>query len=435
MQAIRQWGEHSHETMTLLKSTSNLFRHRQSHARRIDVRAFNEVLWIDPQNETAEVEGMTTYETLVSETLRYGYLPAVVPELKTITVGGALAGVGIESSSFRYGLVHETILQFDVVLADGAVQTCRPDNEHRDLFYAFPNSYGTLGYAIKITVKLIPCKKYIQLTYQHFTNAEDFFKRIEQLCLNNNTTAPLAYVDAVIFADNHQVIITGEWADDVPKVSNYRFMHIYYQAIKTKTHDYLTTEDYIWRWDSDWFWCSKVFHLQNPILRCLIGKWMLKSKVYSWLMRLSERNKIIRWWVNLGPKKESVIQDVAIPIHRALDYLRFFQNTINILPIWICPVRPASERPFDLFRMTPGTLYINFGFWDSVASEHEEGYYNRLIEKKVAELGGNKSLYSNVFYTEEEFWKIYDKPLYKALKQKYDPQNKLNTIDKKCTEK
>src|ERR1035441_211751 len=71
------------------KTTSNLFRHRQPAARHtLDVRAFEHVLSIDAERLTADVEGMITYETLVEETLRHGLLPAVVPQLKTITVGG-----------------------------------------------------------------------------------------------------------------------------------------------------------------------------------------------------------------------------------------------------------------------------------------------------------------------------------------------------------
>ena len=48
-------------------------------------------------------------------------MPAVVPQLKTITLGGAVAGVGIESSSHRHGLVHDTMLELDVLLGDGRV--------------------------------------------------------------------------------------------------------------------------------------------------------------------------------------------------------------------------------------------------------------------------------------------------------------------------
>ena len=62
---------------------------------------------------------MIAYEELTRECLAHGVMPAVVPQLKTITLGGAVAGVGIESSSYRYGLVHDTMLELDVLLGDG----------------------------------------------------------------------------------------------------------------------------------------------------------------------------------------------------------------------------------------------------------------------------------------------------------------------------
>jgi len=96
------------------------------------------VLVVDPQAGWVEAEGMVTYEALVAACLRHGVMPAVVPQLKTITLGGALAGVGIESSSHRQGLVHDTVLELDVLLGDGSVVTCTPANEHADLFFGFP---------------------------------------------------------------------------------------------------------------------------------------------------------------------------------------------------------------------------------------------------------------------------------------------------------
>ena len=78
---------------------------------------------------TADVEGMITYEALVDETLRYGLLPAVVPQFKTITVGGAVSGLGIESSSFKYGLVHETVEEMEILTGTGAIVTCSRSRE------------------------------------------------------------------------------------------------------------------------------------------------------------------------------------------------------------------------------------------------------------------------------------------------------------------
>jgi len=111
---------------------------------------------------------MTTYEDLVAATLREDALPAVVPELKTITLGGAASGVGIEASSFKYGLVHESLLEFDVLTGGGRIVTCRPDNEYRDLFFGFPNSYGTLGYALKLKVSTVAAKPFVARQHKRF---------------------------------------------------------------------------------------------------------------------------------------------------------------------------------------------------------------------------------------------------------------------------
>src|ERR1700720_3083428 len=113
--------------ISLQKTTSNLFRRREQTARhKLDVRSFDAVLRVDPDRMIADVEGMTTYEALVDETLRDGLLPAVVPQLKTITVGGAVSGLGIESSSFKYGLVHETVEKMEILTGDGSLVTCSP---------------------------------------------------------------------------------------------------------------------------------------------------------------------------------------------------------------------------------------------------------------------------------------------------------------------
>src|SRR3954451_981888 len=141
----------------LAKRTSNLFRTREPIAGSgLDVSGFNRVLSVDPERRTADVQGMTTYEDLVDATLPYGLMPHVVPQLKTITLGGAVTGLGIESSSFRAGLPHESVVELEILTGDGRVVVARPDNEHRDLFTGFPNSYGTLGYALRLKIELEP---------------------------------------------------------------------------------------------------------------------------------------------------------------------------------------------------------------------------------------------------------------------------------------
>ncbi|MBF6842116.1 FAD-binding oxidoreductase, partial [Acinetobacter baumannii] len=91
------------EPVRLAKRTSNLFRPRPSSSSSpgLDTTGLERVISVDPDARTADVQGMCTYENLVDATLPYGLMPYVVPQLKTITLGGAVTGLGIESSSFR----------------------------------------------------------------------------------------------------------------------------------------------------------------------------------------------------------------------------------------------------------------------------------------------------------------------------------------------
>ncbi len=416
----------------LAKSTSNLFRYRQQkNTGKIDVRKFNHVLGIDEKNLIAEVEGMTTYEDLVKETLKFGLLPAVVPQLKSITIGGAVSGGGIESSSFKYGLVHETILEMEVLLSNGTTVICSK-KRNKDLFFGLPNSYGTLGYILKVKVKLIPAKKFVKIRHLRYHDAKQYFKDLKTYCSRKKVHD---FIDGTIFGRNELYITLGTFVDSAPFVSNYKYMKIYYKSIRKKKTDYLAAADYIWRWDTDWFWCSKHFFVQNPLVRMVFGPFCLKSTVYSKLMRLNRKYKIERLF-GKRQKTESVIQDVQIPIDNCAKFLSFFQKEIGISPVWVCPTAAYDKKSvYNLYVMNPFKLYVNFGFWDVVPSSKKDGYYNRKIERKVKALHGKKSLYSNSFYSRDEFWKLYNKKKYDILKAKYDPSRHFRDLYEKCVQR
>jgi FAD/FMN-containing dehydrogenase len=415
----------------LRKDTSNLFRRRSGAAQsRIDVRDFNEVLAVDTATGQVEVEGMTPYAKLVDATLAQGVMPCVVPQLKSITIGGAVSGLGIESSSFRHGLVHESVLEMDVLLAGGEVVTCRPDNEHADLFHGLANSYGTLGYILRLRAQTVPVTGYVRLRHHRHATAERFFADLEARCHSDAD-----FVDGVIFGPDEYYVTEAHHVDRGPAPSDYTFEHIFYRSIREKTEDYLTTHDYLWRWDTDWFWCSKNLGMEHPLLRRLAGRKRLNSVYYTKLMRWNGRHGLTDRLDRLrGLHSESVIQDICIPLPRAGEFFGFLAAAIGIFPIWTCPARHAADRPTPLFPMRDDALYVDFGFWDVVKTRaaHPPGHFNRLIERRTAELGGAKSLYSEAYYDRDEFWSIYNEAAYRALKRKYDPQGRLRDLYEKC---
>lgn len=405
------------------KSTSNLFRRRErERVKFVDARQFDQVLQVDCENLTADVEGMMTFEAFADETLKFGLLPPVVPQLKTITLGGAVSGLGIESSSFRFGLVHETLLEMDILTGAGEVVTCSAE-QNPDLFHGFPNSYGTLGYALRLRTRLIPAKRYVHLQHDLFGNAADYFGRIAAIC----AARAIDYLDGTIFSADEMYVTTGVFTEEAPRVSDYKYLKIYYQSIRRKREDWLTVRDYLWRWDTDWFWCSKQFGVQNPAVRLLAAPWALNSRTYQRVMRAASSI------LPPSTKRESVIQDVDIPIENAPGFLRFLLAEIGITPVWVCPFQAFDPAvTFPLYALDPERVYVNFGFWDVVATTHEPGYFNRKIERKMVELCGKKGLYSTAHFDEDTFWRIYNREAYARLKEKYDPDRNFQDLYAKC---
>jgi FAD/FMN-containing dehydrogenase len=427
----------------LAKRTSNLFRPRdRTAAPGLDVAGLDSVLTVDPVARTADVQAMTTYEKLVDATLAHGLMPSVVPQLKTITIGGAVTGLGIESSSFRNGLPHESVRELEVLTGGGQVVVADAEGPDADLFRAFPNSYGTLGYALRLVIDLEPVHPYVRLRHVRFDDLDALTAAIASIVAEHSHDGePVDFLDGTVFTADEAYLTLGSWADEVPFTSDYTGRQVYYRSIQQRRVDYLTVRDYLWRWDTDWFWCSRAFGAQNPRIRRLWPKRWLRSDVYWKLIRLENRFHVAaRLEARKGlPPRERVVQDVEIPLGRTADFLRWFLREVPIEPVWLCPLQLRDDGATDLFSRagggTPWPLYplrqdqtyVNVGFWSTVAIEHgrADGDVNRTIESVVAEHGGHKSLYSDAYYGEDEFWALYGGEDYHAAKKRYDPQSRL----------
>jgi FAD/FMN-containing dehydrogenase len=427
------------QPVRLAKKTSNLFRSRASHrGPRLDVAAFDGVITIDPDRRWADVLGMTTYEHLVDALLPHGVMPLVVPELKTITLGGAITGLGIESSSFRNGMPHESVLEMDILTGDGRVVTARPDGEHSGLFRGFPNSYGTLGYTLRARVELEQIQPYVHLRHLRFRSTAELVAALPAICLDRAYGGePVDFVDGSVFGPDECYLTLGSWSASAPATSDYTRERIYYRSIQDRREDWLTARDYLWRWDTDWFWCSRAFGAQKPWVRRLAGPRFLRSDVYWKFMAFEERR---HWKARIDrlrgrPDRETVIQDVELPLSTIEEFIDEFQAHVPISPFWLCPLRARrSDTTWDLYRLDPEQLYVNVGFWSTVplSAGMDPHHHNRWVENTVDRLGGRKSLYSSAYYSEARFWELYNGPVYRDLKQRYDPAGRLLDLYEKC---
>jgi len=407
------------------KRTSNLFRFAAGHGAALDTAGLTGVLGVDPEARTAEVQGMATYEHLVDVTLAHGLMPLVVPQLKTITLGGAVAGLGIESTSFRHGLPHESVRELDVLTGAGDVVTATPDGEHADLYAGFPNSYGTLGYALRLVIELQPVAPFVRLEHRRYPDAASCAAAVAELVADPE----IDFLDGTVFGAAEQYLTLGRFVDEpTTPVSDYTGRQVFYRSQQQRAVDHLTTRDYLWRWDTDWFWCSRAFGVQHPLVRALWPRRYRRSDVYRRLVALDRRAGLtarVRRLAGAAPL-EMVVQDVEIPVGRLAEFLAAFHSEIGIEPVWLCPLRLRGARDWPLYPLRPDELYVNVGFWSAIpVSPDGPDAHNRRVEELVSELGGHKSLYSTVHYSEAEFWRHYNGPAYRALKQRYDPRGRL----------
>jgi len=416
-------------TVRLAKSTiSNLFRYepRGAAARRISLRDFDHVIAVDAAARTVEVEGLATYETVVRACLAQGFLPLVAPELKHITVGGATVGIGIESTCFRYGFVHDGLVEADVLLPSGKIVTARADNEYADLFNALPNSYGTLGYILRAKIKLHPATPYVHLHVQKFHDAAQYLEAMRVATQSRD----LAFVEGLFFEDRRYFLMTGRFVANEPLCDDIVRKNVFYRLVEQRRDIYLKTFDYIFRYDPDWFWNVPENGFYNVFRKLAPESWR-NSAFYT--KYVATKNKLLGSLGIRDTTYEPLIQDWEVPWARAEELMKFCLAEVNLEGRPWAAVPIVAPRQPTLYPIRPNELYFNLGCYLQV--RRPEGkppyHYTKIMDRKCFELGGIKMLYSSSFLSEPEFDALYNGAAYRALKAKYDAGGNALTLYKK----
>jgi FAD/FMN-containing dehydrogenase len=414
--------------LRLAKSTiSNLFRYdsRGAPARRVSLSDFNEIIALDPAQRTLEVEGLATFETIVSYTLSRGFLPPVAPELKHITIGGATVGIGIESSCFRHGFVHDSLIEADVVLPDGSVVTCSADDQHSDLFYALPNSYGTLGYILRAKIRLVPAKPFVRMRIDTFNDTDAYLDSMRDATARDD----LSFVEGLFFGDRRFFLMRGEMVDALDPLDDILRKNVFYKLVQSRDEIRLTTKDYIFRYDPEWFW-NLPDSFAYTLFRRFAPRRFRNSGFYT---------KYVAWQDSRRPAgqpkdTEPLIQDWEVPWERAAELVEFCLGNVDLegRPWAAVPIR--TPRTPTLYPIRAGELYFNLGCYLQVKKQPLGGdfYYTRIMDDKCFELDGIKMLYSSTFLDKDAFDAKFNGTTYDALKTKYDAAGNAPTLFEKA---
>lgn len=101
----------------------------------VDLSSLNSILFLDEARMLVKVEPLVPVGRLSEFLNARGFSLPVVPELDELTVGGLVCGYGIETSSHKYGLFMESVVNVSVLTATGKLVHCSPES-NADLFHA-----------------------------------------------------------------------------------------------------------------------------------------------------------------------------------------------------------------------------------------------------------------------------------------------------------
>jgi FAD/FMN-containing dehydrogenase len=124
----------------------------------VSLRAFRSVAVNAAAAEATAEAGATWAEVL--HALPAGLVPRIVVTSQRATVGGTLSANSLSRFSPVFGRERDTVLAFDLLLADGTVRHCRRDNEHARLFAAI-GGFGFLGIVLRVTYRLLDVRPLI----------------------------------------------------------------------------------------------------------------------------------------------------------------------------------------------------------------------------------------------------------------------------------
>ncbi|TXG56863.1 hypothetical protein EZV62_018176 [Acer yangbiense] len=416
----------------------------------VDLSEFRNILDIDKERMIAKVEPLVNMGQISRATVPLNVAPAVVAELDDLTVGGLINGYGIEGSSHIYGLFSDTVVAYEIVLADGQVVRATKDNEYKDLFYAIPWSQGTLGLLVSAEIKLIPIKEYMKVTYKPVVGnlrelgqayADSFAPRDGD---QDNPEKVPDFVEGMIYTATEGVFMTGRYAskEEAKKKGNvinnvcWWFKPWFYQHAakalkKGEFTEYIPTREYYHRHTRSLYWEGKLIlpFGDQFWFRFLLG-WLMPPKVS--LLKATQGEAIRNYYHEMH-----VIQDMLVPLYKVGDGLEWVHREMEVYPIWLCPHRLYKlpyktmvypEPGFEHHRRQGDThyaqMFTDIGVYYSPGPVLRGEVFDgseavRKMEQWLIENHSYQPQYAVSELNEKNFWRMFDGELYEKCRRRY----------------
>lgn len=417
----------------------------RERVRNIDLSDMDNILYIG--EDFVVVEPMVTMESLVAATLRRGLLPKVVPELRAMTVGGAIMGGAMESTSHRHGMFHDTVQECELLLGNGTV-VLASEQQNAPLSKAVGGSYGCLCMLTMATIGCVPAQQHVALHYTWHSTVHDGIQALHTACSQEKD-----FVDGVAlpfdkgylcisgsfadkdtlrsFASDHNLISVGQSWDDFYWEHILDVSDCLRRGNASSANVLMEVTDYLFRFDRGvfWFvhadtWITDLWSFLHPVKLisfCVSHRDPISKFLFRWLFTTQRGQFFMHSLPEQAIASRLVIQDVFAPLEKAADCINFIHAQMpngQRSPVWTWPVAGADSAKLFAPNGNSTDLMVNCGIYGRSASGGA-GEFTRALEAWAAERGCRKLLYSQNYYTEDEFWQLYDEKQFRYLRETY----------------
>lgn len=411
------------EAMTIRTTTT------YKHGCRSINNPFDDIIELNTKTKTVRVGGMITMGKLMNYLYPLGYALPVVPEFKSLTVGGLIVGTGLESSSVHYGFFYQQCIEYTVVLGNGVIKKVTEDLD-QDLFHALPFSYGTLGTIVDVVMSIVQVKPNVKL---ECICLEDYSKLQEETEKVVKDTTEYDFIEGIIYSKTKTVIIKGTFTDTLmyPIIDPVTWYDLYYyQEIEKNVGEGKNTctmnlLDYYFRHDRGSFWLFKHIIGDNELCRA----------INPFINHASDKNML------LHPIMKGILNvkniekhDIVVPLSKMQNIINYTEDNYSIYPIWLCLCRNVVARKKQKKESYLGIMkmpsvedfYVDIGLYGCTSKVRNKSKSFTDLEQLTYNNQGFMPEYALTTLIKKD-WYIYLRKKYYAEHRFPDIYDKLGT--------
>ncbi|MBA3662209.1 MAG: FAD-binding oxidoreductase [Gammaproteobacteria bacterium] len=383
-----------------------------SNAIELDMLSFNRVLKINTQKKQVTVQSGITWSDLQKYINPYNLAIKSMQSPNIFTVGGSMS-VNAHGDDFRAGAVGNSIVAFDILLANGQKVSVTPTTNPK-LWSAVIGGYGLFGVITNITLQLTDNN--LLVSHYQKTNVDNFPVYFREKILNNK--------DVTLFYAHLNIIPHSSFLQDM-------YVITYTDTKELSTH--IISLDNPDKWNVI---LTPIFNISRHGELGKKVRWNMEKRIFRKIYNnhVATRNNAMEKPVKFASDYYSKynadwLQEYFIPLDQFPQFIKILssvilKNNVNLLNVTIRYVPTESNilLPYVKNNCFAIVLYFNQDL-SGKEVEHTKLWTRKLIDTTLS-MDGNYYLPYQNFASESQFKQAY--PGYEKiieLKKIYDPKN------------